>query len=50
MVDYPTLVSEPEMVVSAVTEFLSEKLTTPDAMAKVVDPSLYRNRSKVLEC
>jgi hypothetical protein len=49
VVDYPTLVSEPELTVSALASFLGDKLTTPVAMVEAIDPTLYRNRVEAVE-
>ena len=44
-VDYPTLVRNPQAVIASVVEFLgSDRLTTPEKMAAVVDASLYRRK------
>lgn len=44
-VGYPQLMSQPEQVVSEISEFLgSELLKQPDEMMSAIDPSLYRNR------
>ncbi len=44
-VDYPTLIKDPQSVIPRIVEFLgSDRLTTPEKMASVVDASLYRRK------
>lgn len=43
-VGFPQLVAEPEVVCGVMKKFLGEALQNPEAMAAVVDPSLYRQR------
>jgi hypothetical protein len=46
LVDYPSLVAEPEAWISKIAEFLGpELLPHPDRMAAAIDPKLYRNRA-----
>ena len=46
-VDYPTLVHDPQSIVSHLVEFLgNERLTRPEKMAAAVDPALHRRRKK----
>ena len=44
MVDYPSLVSDPEKVVPEIAEFLGDKLKDPEALYSPIDSTLYRNR------
>ncbi len=44
-IDYPALVRDPQPVISKLVEFLgSDRLTNPEKMAAVVDPSLHRRK------
>jgi hypothetical protein len=45
VIDYPSLVANPEAAVPLVTEFLgTDRVTTPDEMVGAIDPLLYRQR------
>ena len=44
-VEYPALVRDPQSIVPQLIEFLGkERLTSPENMASVVDPALYRRK------
>jgi predicted AlkP superfamily phosphohydrolase/phosphomutase/tetratricopeptide (TPR) repeat protein len=45
-IDYPTLIRDPDAIVTRITEFLGqERLPSHEKMKSVVDPSLYRKKS-----
>jgi predicted AlkP superfamily phosphohydrolase/phosphomutase/tetratricopeptide (TPR) repeat protein len=45
LLDYPSLIEQPDQAVAALQQFLGDKLPTHERMSSAVDPALYRNRA-----